>query len=67
MECVCVYGSEFIVQLFVCTAAGLSVTAWVSGMPLCKNVEVCHWTSLWERSQMLSYSSSRLPAEVYNA
>lgn len=66
-EGVCVHGCEFIVQLFVCSAAGLSVTAWVSGMPLCKDVEVCHWASLWECSQMLSCSSSRLPAEVYNA
>lgn len=36
--CVCVHGSEFIVQLFVCTAAGLSVTARVSGTALWKCV-----------------------------
>lgn len=61
--CLC----EFMVQLSVCTAAGLGVTALVSGVPLCKDVKVCHWASLWECSRMLSYSSSRLPAEVYNA
>lgn len=66
-KCVRVRACEFIVQLSVCTAAGLSVTAWVSGVPLCKDVKVCHWASLWECSQMLSCSSSRLPAEVYNA
>lgn len=52
---------------FLHTAAGPSVTAWVSGVPLCKDVKVCHWASLWECSQMLSCSFSRLPAEVYNA
>lgn len=49
------------------TAAKPSVTVWVSGVPLCKDVKVCHWASLRECSQMLSCSSSRLPAEVYNA
>lgn len=65
---VCLYDGdsvrEFIVQLCVHRS---SATARVTGSPLRKDVEVCHWASLRECSQTLSYGSSRLPAEVYNA
>lgn len=44
--CVCV--------AWLCGGTGLSVTAWVSGVPLCKDVKVCHWASLWEHSWTLS-------------